>query len=350
MQARAFPLAIAALLFVFSPRGGAFPVSEPKVQRLSERAEIIVKATVSQVTELGEGKNSLSSDPAARSLFFEAQLQPLYALKGTVPNAPIKVSFERGIDCLPVEYLVKGATYLVFLKASGGGYALADSVKSKIMADPTCPAVQPQGATTEDCLRAELLGEIQSRDAAVVADALAALGDLGFSRDDVALIAPFVNSPDKTLAGCALATLLKSGYFEYLDAAVAYMGTYPKTNSKEFGWASKIGVVVRKITDPGVAARLIGAMDSPNLLVRQSAAYVLRQAKVRAAVPLFVKGLQDADFDVRYHCLLGLAETIEGKLNGDWACTTEFFAKDENKYIRVWQEWWENEGKKQDWQ
>jgi len=342
-------LAIAALLFVFSPRGGAFPFSEPNVQQISQEAGIILKATVSEVTQVGEGQNSLSSDPTMRSLFFEAELQPLYALKGTVALAPMKVSFETGEVSLPVENLVKGATYLVFLKASGDGYALINPARSKILADPKCPNAQPTGATLEDRLHAEFGGALDSADPAVVEAALTALGELGLSKDEAGLAARFIYSPDKVLAGCALVTLLKSGHFEYLGDAVAYMGTYPKTSSKEFGYAAKIGVVVRLITDPEVAVRLIGSMDSPNLLVRQSATYVLRRAKVRAAVPLFVKGLQDADFDIRYNCLMGLAETVEGKFIPEWAPVTDLFAKDEGKYIRAWQEWWEKEGKQQNW-
>jgi len=338
-----------AVFFLISPMGAAAPFSTPNVGQMSEKAEIIVKATVSEVTQVGEGHNSLSKDPAARSYFFEAELLPLYALKGAVALAPMKVSFEVGVTGLPVEDLVKGATYLVFLKASGGGYALADPARSKVMADPRCPNVQPQGATVEERLHGEFDGALDSADPAVVEAALTALGELGLSKDEAGRAARFIYSPNRVLAGCALATLLKSGYFEYLDDAVAYMGTYPKTSSKEFGYAAKIGVVVRLITDPEVAVRLIGSMDSPNLLVRQSAAYVLRQAKVRAAVPAFVKGLQDGDFDVRYHCLFGLAETIEGKFNGDWAPGTEVFAKDESKYIRAWQDWWEKEGKQQKW-
>ena len=342
-------LILAVVPFLISPMASAGPFSTPKVGQMSEQAEIIVKATVSEVTQVREGQNSLSSDPTIRSFFFEAELQPLYALKGTVGLAPMKVSYEMGTVSLPIEYLVKGATYLVFLKPSGDGYALVSPARSKILADPRCPNVQPQGATVEDRLHGEFGGALDSADPAVVEAALTALGELGLSKDEAGLAARFIYSPDKVLAGCALVTLLKSGHFEYLGDAVAYMGTYPKTSSKEFGYAAKIGVVVRLITDPEVAVRLIGSMDSPNLLVRQSATYALRRAKVRAAVPLFVKGLEDADFDIRYNCLMGLAETVEGKLIPEWAPGTEHFAKDEGKYIRAWQDWWEKEGKEKTW-
>jgi len=44
-----------------------------------------------------------------------------------------------------------------------------------------------------------------------------------------------------------------------------------------------------------------------------------------------------------------LAETVEGKFIPEWAPVTDLFAKDEGKYIRAWQEWWEKEGKQQNW-
>jgi HEAT repeat protein len=110
-----------------------------------------------------------------------------------------------------------------------------------------------------------------------------------------------------------------------------------------------MGGVISQITDPAVATRLLGSMSSSNLLVRQCAAYVLRQTKVKAAVPLFVKGLQDADFDIRYQCVMGLAETVEGKFIPEWAPVIDLFAKDEGKYIRAWQDWWEKEGKAKTW-
>lgn len=237
----------------------------------------------------------------------------------------------------------------MFLKASGNGYAFVDPVRSKILADPKCPNVQPKGATHGERLQAELDGALGSTDRAVVEAALTALGECALSKDEAALAARFVHGPDKVLAGCALAALLKSGYFEYLDDAVVYMGLYPPDNSTQHGYASKIGVVVRQITDPAVVTRLLGSMSSPNLLVRQSATYALRCTKVKAAVPLFIKGLQDADFDVRYQCVMGLAETVEGKRVPECAPGTELFAKDEAKCIRAWQDWWEKEGKAKTW-
>lgn len=64
-----------------------------------------MKATVSGATLLRTGQNSMSSDPAIRSAFFEAELQPLYTLKGTVARRSVKVSYELGQVTLPMENL-----------------------------------------------------------------------------------------------------------------------------------------------------------------------------------------------------------------------------------------------------
>jgi len=342
------PLAV-LLLWTIPAQSTAGPVTRPTARQLFEQADFVVKATVSRVTELGEGANSLSDDPKARSFLFAAEVRPIHVLKGSLPAGPMTVSFDRGIHRLPVEDLEAGGTYVLFLKASGSGYVLADPVKSKVVADPDRPPGQPEGVTAEERLRAEFRGQLDSPDVKVVEAALCALGELRLSKDDAQDAARFIAAPNKALAGSALLALLESGYYEYLDDAISYMAADAPAESKAPFYASKIGGVVRQITDPAVAARLIGAMDDPKTLVRQCAAYALRQAKVRAAVPVFMKGLQDSDFDVRYQCLMGLAETVEGKDTGEWATSVEPFSKDETKYIRVWQDWWEKEGKEKTW-
>ncbi|MBT3375348.1 MAG: hypothetical protein HN742_17240 [Lentisphaerae bacterium] len=120
---------------------------------------------------------------------------------------------------------------------------------------------------------------------------------------------------------------------------------------------------VIRIGDSGAVARLLGKIPDQqdvekcieSLLIASLAELEPSSSEfwdslddfisLRGGVPGLVSGLEDADQDVRYQCLMGLAETFGRE--GDWAPGKPVFLKDEEPYIKRWQDWWREEGRKE---
>jgi len=340
--------ALAAVIALLALDCAATAVHIPSARELAGKSDIVAKVRVLSVKQVSFESTRMPNGDVNEVISFEAQLQTIYVLTGELaPVATLRYQINNsGSLSARVD---AGTVRLLFLKQGTDAASFADPVKSALPADPISPVLASQAPTFEERLRGEFLGALDSNDPEVVGASVAALGDLGLTNDETQKVAPFVSSPDRALAGDALVALLKSGHYEYLNDAISYMCGDAPGDSKLISRQCRLKTVLCKITDPAVTVRLIGVMDSPAVDLRFSAAYALRNTKVRGAVPAFVKGLQDSDVEVRYQCLMGLAETVEGEYAPEQGPSRALFDKDETKYIRFWQDWWEREGKQQKW-
>jgi hypothetical protein len=324
--------ALAAVIALLALDCAATAVHIPSARELAGKSDIVAKVRVLSVKQVSFESTRMPNGDVNEVISFEAQLQTIYVLTGELaPVATLRYQINNsGSLSARVD---AGTVRLLFLKQGTDAASFADPVKSALPADPISPVLASQAPTFEERLRGEFLGALDSNDPEVVG----------------ASVAPFVSSPDRALAGDALVALLKSGHYEYLNDAISYMCGDAPGDSKLISRQCRLKTVLCKITDTAVTVRLIGVMDSPAVDLRFSAAYALRNTKVRGAVPAFVKGLQDSDVEVRYQCLMGLAETVEGEYAPEQGPSRALFDKDETKYIRFWQDWWEREGKQQKW-
>ncbi|MEK6320394.1 MAG: HEAT repeat domain-containing protein [Acidobacteriota bacterium] len=82
-----------------------------------------------------------------------------------------------------------------------------------------------------------------------------------------------------------------------------------------------------------VLVRLLRARD---VQTRRAAAAALRHTEADAAIAPLSEALEDADREVRYHAVLGLA-IITGQT--EWGPAIDQFERDEHRYMTYWREW-----------
>ena len=131
----------------------------------------------------------------------------------------------------------------------------------------------------------------------------------------------------------------KESQKKLLKEAIKYVSAL-----KELSVVSKAQVAERF----GVSRTRVCQMhaDGVHVLQRTAAtvevAYSLREMKHKSSIPYFVEGLNDEDQEVRYECMIALAETV-GKFQ-DWAPSIPLFEVDEERYLNKWKQWWQEEG------
>lgn len=71
--------------------------------------------------------------------------------------------------------------------------------------------------------------------------------------------------------------------------------------------------------------------------------YALRHVDIDAVVPALISALDDADQEVRYNAVAGLASFTSK--TGEWFPAYPVFIKNQTFYIGLWKNWWETRGK-----
>lgn len=331
----------------------AWVFTMPTVRELESNSTVIVKARIVEVALLGEGERDLPSGGGnvvrVKVFRFSAECRTLYEIKGESPPQTFKLEFELGSTSSPSVNVVKGRTYVLFLKKAGDSYRFVNEHRSTILADPLCPDQSPQGATVLDRLRAELLASLASGSKDVVTESLEALPELP-SRDALrARLDPLLNSADASLRSAAITALLKVGD----ETAVSQLLRFPETGSNparqgDPQW-ERLASELSEVRDPCVLKQLAPLLAHKSLSIRRAVADALRRNRVRSAVPQFVAGLRDEDSLTRYRCLMALAEILD-RMNPEWATSLPRFPERGDELIGRWLHWWEMEGKRIDWE
>lgn len=151
------------------------------------------------------------------------------------------------------------------------------------------------------------------------------------------------HSQDPVTRGQALEALIHVGDYSRLAEAAEYLNSERESDTAVLNAKKSPSYQMSHVRDAELVAKYcIPLLRHPSDFVRRDAAYAVRKAKLRSAVPELLKGLEDSDPDTRYHCLMGLAGIL-GR-DGDWAPSKEVYEKSEPDYIRRWKTWWEDEG------
>ena len=97
------------------------------------------------------------------------------------------------------------------------------------------------------------------------------------------------------------------------------------------------------IRDPALVPRLHLLLKHEDDFLRANVAASLRNIQSSSSIPYFVDGLEDRNRKVRYHCMMGLAKFFKKYVR--CAPSYDKFLENESKYISLWKDWWEKEGK-----
>jgi hypothetical protein len=99
--------------------------------------------------------------------------------------------------------------------------------------------------------------------------------------------------------------------------------------------------MLRSCETPDALPHLHPLLTHENALVRQSAAYLLRQLADLSSVPRLVKALDDPDADVRYFAATALAAATGQR---SFRVSADEFAGDEPTHLAHWKHWYQTGG------
>lgn len=96
------------------------------------------------------------------------------------------------------------------------------------------------------------------------------------------------------------------------------------------------GAVAEGLKDPAAVPTLGRLMTSPEAETRRVAAMALRRVRSATAIPLLLNALSDAELDVQYSAVMGLAE-VTGAM--PYPPSKPKFLQDPALFVTFWREW-----------
>lgn len=315
------------------PSSGPVPYSD--FEQEVTTADVIIAGSVTAVSET-DGPLTLVS-PEARAdedQLMVAQVRVLRTLSGNPQGSNIRVLFLRGkLPSRPWRVLSEGQTVLLFLKNTERGYVLTVPTGSTIetlrdIAAPELTLNRTQAVARE--LEQIIVNADTTSD--MFNQAVTARSELS---EPVALDeihTPAMNDPVRRLAWVVVA--LANQQPEALQMLTELPENSNLRNSEL--WSQ----LVRRVSELRQAAAvpdLAQLIQSSNSALARAAVVALRQLHDRSTIPHLVAALDNADQQVRYQAVMGLAE-LEPGVNGGPAWSV--YQSDEQRYLQMWKRWW----------
>jgi hypothetical protein len=269
-----------------------------------------------------------------------------HLIKGEVTSRKIRVRFFVPRDSMQGVYfdaIPKGKRCLLFLIPMAerkSTYVLVNRTGAMILLSPDRP-IGIDRATQSEHLKSELLGAIAMKESWIAVAALRSSVQIDLTDVDVIRILKEVSKrDDKAVAGTALAMRISRMDKTSLAPARALVesGICPESQCKE------IEAALRQLTASHFFTDLQKILQSPSEFLRRGASYALRHFDTDAVVPALISALGDADQEVRYNAVAGLAHLTSK--TGEWFPAYSVFIKHQTFYISLWKNWWENQREK----
>jgi len=251
-----------------------------------------------------------------------------------------------------LEFLKPGETVVLFLRYSdrhAGSYTLANNFKSAIRIANSSEVIkilkgkQPE-EKIETYIASLLTASLDSLSGVDLKNAVSDLAMLQEKRSSAAINAALDNIKDPVIWGETLITLFRLGDYSRLPEAVAFIQSEGKSDSVSLNVKSYLASKISLIKDTDLVGKYcIPLLQHRDEQIRRFAAKAVRNARMRTAMPQLIKGLQDSDDEVKYECLMGLADML-GRV-GAWAPSYELFLNKKQEYVMRWQNWWDSGGK-----
>jgi len=333
---------------------------KPQVQlhEVSNRADTIIAGTVVSVEATERVVQIQHRDRIYEFSAWRATLKAEQVIKGRTSTKEIIVEFpgpgegDMGFSGGPLavlEHLNPGERVVVYLSSKDGGqvYSFADPYRSAVRIGQAKSITQllhsPLGqAGVDDHVASLIAASIEAASRATIEQSVLDLVNLKGSEAASALKAALGHSNDTAIRAVILEGLLRIGDYSELQSAIE---TVSAIESDSFACATQmvLGARMGLVDDPElVRQHYYPLLKHPKAFMRRSAAYAIRKAGLKEAVPYLIEGLQDRDAETRYQCMMALAEIL-GR-GGEWAPSKERFEESEGEYIERWQAWWTSSG------
>jgi hypothetical protein len=305
-------------------------------------ADVIVVGTVTSVSDSDVPLSPVSSqaEPAKDQLRV-AELAVLRNLAGEHTANTVAVLFLVGKA--PSRHwmeLTQDQTVLLFLRSAGSAYVPVVPTGNPLQSLPEI-APPPAGSSRTQAVAHELEEIILTAGskyaANLIVQATLARISMRCGLDYDLLDTPAFQDPIKRAAWVAIA--LAEGEIKALEEVTALF-VHQAQPPVDTLW-NLIVQKVSEVREPAARPQLATLLRNPKVELARAAAVALRQLHDHAAQPNLIDALDNADQEVRYQAVMGLAElepTVEA------GPSFELYRLDESRYIRLWKQWWESLG------
>ena len=347
--------ALALLLaLALAPRpGSARPVPTFDARAQLDAAEVVARARIASLRDLGPATAPYGGGPVRRVL---AALDVDFVVKGPVAPGPLSIELLMPGPVAPPNSLpiyTVGETYLVFLKRDQARWIL---VHDDVGAQRSLPGLAPGPAPADPAARLVALyaaalprapWNAAPTGASYVAalDALRGLGDLGGPTAAAATravaLAPATAPLALLLRADALAATLKAGDRSILKEAVRFIETADPREPTMNQPQQNVCFAISQSATLADLAELHSLLAHRDDALRLEAVRAVRRLRDARSVFFLAQRLDDSVREVRYHAFLGLAEIL-GKYE-EYAPAAGDAAR-EDRAVVLWKAWWKAEG------
>jgi hypothetical protein len=319
------------------------PVPADDLAHQIASADLIVVATVTKIGDTREPVSLVS--PEARpddDLLRMAELAVVRTLAGGHDSDTVRVFFLVGkAPSRPWIELTQGQTVLLFLRSAAGAYVPVAAAGNPIQTLPST-ASPPVGASRTQAVAHELeqiiLTAAPGAALSLLVQATRARAGLQGDVDLHLLGTPALQYGVRRTAWVSIA--LAEGKIEVLSE-VAPLFAAPVTDAPE-ALRSLLIQKLSEIRTPAARQQLAALCQNARVDLARAAASALRQLHHPATIPDLIELLNNADLEVRYQAVMGLAELEPGVEAGP---SFEVYHSDESRYLQRWKQWWESSGR-----
>lgn len=326
-----------AVMFEYSTR--PWPGPGLNLDSLTEEADLIAVGQILSVTELGRTTAELGNRPfAAREMIAELRADNILKLKGTTaaPSSSLKIHFTQTDEFVGWVPIAPLSYRIFFLRESSGQVQPANRYYPSLVAVPS--RVAHDGTALEGVI-AEL-GAVMESEKATPQEKREAVVALDSTKNPAAVSAlrraSTVQDPPLRLS--IAAALLEHNDISMLEFAESVLREPDANFSPELLHNLSYGIF-SGVKDERAIPSLSRLLRASSVETRRAAASALMHVGSTSCIEPLLSALNDADRDVRYYSVVGLAE-ITGQTN--WRLNMEDFKSDEKKYLNHWHDWSQN--------
>lgn len=319
-------------ILMYEVASGA-PVPSLDVPSVVEQSDVVVVGTVRSAQDAGPTSVGYGGKSLAAHLI-RSEMEVDGVLKGDVDGR--KLSFQFVMTDQPVGYAtVTAPSYrIVFLRKGNAGWSFASPYHASLPAVPGTQAGEVRDPLASVAIQLGAVVESTESSSDEKQMALFALSTIHMPQA-TKMIQEGLKLQDPVLRLGAAGFLLQrnnlSGLSLAESALVNAAGEIPKYVLHNLAFSISEGV--RDENAVPSLTRLLGAQETET---RRAAVAALSHSGSSAALEPLALALNDADLQVRYNAVVGLAN-MTGQ--PDWRANMDLFQSEEDKYLGHWRDW-----------
>jgi PBS lyase HEAT-like repeat len=335
------------MLFLVSTAHGAKGETLPAVNAdwLFDNTQSVVLGNVVAIRQVGpEAAPGTGVDATVENV--ELAVERCY--KDANPCPSEIVFTETVAPMMPQPQIKIGQGAIVFLQASDSSPTLPGFLFYWPVpwVNVALDGKEAAGLSGKELLQADLATGLKSLDPEARLEAMHYLGAFRFHWAGVAAaLWPVAQNDSTPLVERlhALTTLLENPKPEYVALVRRLAETEPDAVKLHPREAYKLGGAFIHVKDQQTLGDLIAIAQGPVETWHYGALYALRNLQDPQSVPALVKALDDPDREAEYQALITLA--LMTHKGGEYGPGIGPFDADPAKYIDLWKQWWETEGR-----